>query len=229
MNVLFDPERASTSKGHLETTEVRWFLPGPLPPEVRSWFSGNTGILERRRDTYLVASPHDRSVKLRGGETLELKVRRQVGPSIELGDGLAGPQEQWRKWTPADSLVEASPRQRWVDVHKTIIKRRFSPEGEEQTFSPGRYEAPACDVEVADVRVGDVAAWTLAFAAFGPPAGRRDALVACWEGLKASASGPAPMGLDAGRANSYPEWIAEVTAGLSGTDLRERVGDGDGL
>ena len=37
----------------LDTTELRWFVPGSLPAEVAVWFTGSTGVLEERSDTYL--------------------------------------------------------------------------------------------------------------------------------------------------------------------------------
>jgi hypothetical protein len=194
----------------LHTTELRWFLPGPLPEEVRRWFTGPLGVVEERRDSYLLVGRSDTGVKYRGGETLELKVRQQVGRGLELGGGLVGRPEDWRKWTPADPLVGPSPVRRWVDVDKAILKRRFSLDGTEQVWSGRQDGGPACDIEVVDVRVDAVAMWTFALTAFGPRPTRRAALVAGWEGLTAATSGHAPSGLTAARALSYPEWLAGV-------------------
>jgi hypothetical protein len=201
---------AATVVSALNTTELRWFLPGPLPEEVRRWFTGVHGVVEERRDTYLLVGRPDRGVKYRGGETLELKVRQRVNPRIELGDGLGGPPEEWRKWSPAESFFHASSIQRRVDVEKVIVKRRFSPEGTEEVFSPQQYVGCACDIEVADVRLCGVAAWTFALAGFGPPATRSALLVECWEGLKATSPGTIPPELAAGHAMSYPERLSRV-------------------
>ena len=90
----------------VDTTELRWFVPGPLPPDVRGWFTGSTGVPEERWDTYLLDGRVDIGVKRRFRETLELKVRQSLDGRVELGDGLGGLLEVWRKWSPAEGLVE---------------------------------------------------------------------------------------------------------------------------
>lgn len=61
-----------------------------------------------------------------------------------------------------------------------------------------------CDVEVAGVTVGALQGWTFAFAAFGPPATRRDALRASWQSLVAATPCPEPFGPRSGEAMGYP-------------------------
>jgi hypothetical protein len=193
----------------LDTTELRWFVPGPLPPDIGGWFTGSTGVPEERCDTYLLDGRGDIGVKRRFRKTLELKVRQSLEGRIEFGEGLAGSLEVWRKWSPADRLVEASTDGRWVDVHKSVVKRRFSMDGTEVAFSPDpQVTGAGCDVEVAGVTVGAVQGWTFAFAAFGPHATRRDALLASWQGLMAATPCPEPFGPRTGRAMGYPEWLA---------------------
>ena len=122
--------------------------------------------------------------------------------------GLAGSLEEWRKWSPADGLVENADDGPWVDVHKSVVKRRFTTDGTEIAFSPEPHAGGAgCDVEVARVTVGTVQAWTFAFAAFGPPATRRDALTTSWQALVAGTPCPEPFGPRTGRAMGYPEWL----------------------
>jgi hypothetical protein len=193
----------------IDTTEVRWFVPGPLPADIRGWFTGSIGVAEERCDTYLLDGRVDIGVKRRFRETLELKVRQSLDGRIELGDGLAGSCEAWRKWSPAEGLVGDGADRRWVDVHKSVVKRRFTMDGTEIAFSSDSHATGAgCDIEVAAVTVGDVQGWTFAFAAFGPPATRRDALLASWHGLLAAAPCPEPFGPRTGRAMGYPEWLA---------------------
>jgi hypothetical protein len=193
----------------IDTTELRWFVPGPLPTDILSWFTGSTGIPEERCDTYLLDEHGGIGVKRRFRETLELKLRQSLDGRIELGEGLAGSLETWRKWSPAEGLVEDGTDQRWVDVHKSIVKRRFSIDGTEIAFSSDPQATGAgCDVEVAAVTVGAVEGWTFAFAAFGPPATRRDALLASWQRLVAATPCPEPFGPRTGRAMGYPKWLA---------------------
>lgn len=201
--------RRSDALSVLDTTELRWFVPGPLPADISGWFIGSTGIVEERCDTYLLNGRVDIGVKRRFRETLELKARQSLDVPIEFGEGLAGSIEMWRKWSPAEGLVDDGTKGRWVDVHKSVVKRRFSMDGTEIAFSSDPHAFGAgCDVEVAGVTVGAVQAWTFAFAAFGPPATRWDALLSSWQSLVAGTPCPEPFGPRTGRAMGYPKWIA---------------------
>lgn len=212
------PARGPDAISVLDTTELRWFVPGPLPLDVRKWFTGSTGAREERCDTYLLDGRCDVGVKRRFRETLELKLRRSLAGQIEFSDGLAGSLEVWRRWSPGDGLVENGSDGRWADVCKSIVKRRFSIDGSEIAFSPNITGA-GCDVEVADVSLGPVRAWTFAFAAFGPRATRRDALLVSWQELERIGGCPEPFGPRNARAMGYPEWIARTVS----TDLRDHV------
>jgi hypothetical protein len=119
----------------VDTTELRWFVPGPLPPNVRVWFTGLTGVAEKRCDTYLLKGRRDIGMKRRFRGTLELKVRQSLDGRIELDESLAGSLEVWRKWSPAEGLVQEGTDGWWVDVHKSVVKRRFSMDGTEIAFS----------------------------------------------------------------------------------------------
>ena len=197
----------------VDTTELRWFFPGPLPLEVRDWFHGSTGAPEERCDTYLLDGRHHIGTKRRFRETLELKVRQSVEEWIELGDGLAGAPETWRKWSPADGLVVDDADDRWVDVHKSIVKRWFAADGTELAFSSGPpVGGDGCDIEVAAVAVGAVRGWTIALAAFGAPARRRDCLRSSWGALPETAAPTKPFVSRTGRAMGYPEWLARTVS-----------------
>jgi hypothetical protein len=209
----------------LDTTELRWFVPASLPTEVGVWFTGSTGVLEERIDTYLLDGRDDIGVKRRFRETVELKVRQSLDGRIEFGDGLAGPLEVWRRWSPAEGLVEHGVDERWIDVHKSVVKRRFLLDATEVAFAPILEATGAgCDVEVAGVIIGDVHWWTFAFAAFGPPATRRDAVLASWQALVTAAPCPEPFEPRTARAMGYPEWLnglqlnLETVASPSGLD-----------
>jgi hypothetical protein len=205
----------------VDTAEIRWFVSGPLAVDVRRWFAGSTGVVEERSDTYRVEDRVDEGVKYRGGQTLELKVRRRIGQWTDLGCGLAGSPEVWRKWTPADGLVDVSGAVQWVEVHKVIVKRRFLLDGTEVAFSTDPIRGAGCDIEVADIRIGAVATWTFAFATFGPDSTQRTALVESWRGLRVGAPGPASFELDAGSAMGYPEWLARTMDGTADVRARE--------
>jgi hypothetical protein len=200
--------RPANASSVLDTTELRWFVPGTLPADIRGWFTSSTGVAEERCDTYLLDGHIDTGVKRRFRETLELKVRQSLDGRIELGEGLAGSLEVWRRWSPAEGLVDNGADGRWVDVHKSVVKRRFSMHGTEIAFSSDPQATGAgCDVEVAGVTVGAAQGWTFAFAAFGPPPTRRNALLASWQSLVADAPCPEPFGPRTGRAMGYPNWL----------------------
>jgi hypothetical protein len=193
----------------LDTTELRWFASGPIPPDVKAWFGGSTGVCEQRCDTYLLEGRDDVGVKRRSRELLEVKVRQSLDERTQLGEGLEGQLEVWRKWSPVAGLVDEGLDGQWVDVCKSIVKRRFNIDGIEITFSPSvKVTGAGCDIEVAEVTVGVVQAWTFAIEAFGPLATRRDTLLASWRGLLAAEQCPKSWGVRNSRAMGYPEWLS---------------------
>jgi hypothetical protein len=142
------------------------------------------------------------------GETLELETRLETGPVVELTDGLAGALESWRKWTPADGLVQRTATQRRIDVDKRIVKRRFSLDGAEVEALPDENERASCDVEVAAIRAGGTTAWSFAFAAHGPQRNRLGAIRVAWRALLAAGAPTIrEVGLDRGESLGYPEWL----------------------
>ena len=196
----------------VETSELRWFFEGQLPPDVMSCFTraGTTGLLEERYDIYRMDGRGDMGVKRRYRETLELKVCQSAGEHFVLGTGLAGQLELWRRWSPADGLVASVESAPWIEVHKTIVKRRFSVEGEEISISEDSraMTGAGCDVEIAAVTVGNIEAWTFAFAAYGPARSREISLVRSWQALDVGTPLMEHLGLSVERSCGYPEWLA---------------------
>ncbi len=200
----------------LDTTEVRWFAEGVIPPDVVSWFTcdGTTGAVEERCDTYLMDGRRDRGVKRRFRETLELKVRCSLQEPITLADGLGGPLEGWRRWSPARGLAPTNFHDSWIDVHKIIVKRRFSLVGDEivWTFGTPPPATTGCDVEIVALEVADLKAWSFAFAAFGPASERRTALCAAWRTIAADPRCPERLGSVLARPMGYPEWLSRFVS-----------------
>lgn len=213
----------------LDTTELRWFREGQLPDEVAEWFTcgGAVGLAEQRCDTYRLDGRRDTGAKRRFQETLELKVRRSIGENLVLDDGLAGHLEVWRKWSPAECAAAGGPDVPWVDVDKRVIKRRFGLDGAEMVLTEDQRLATGsgCDVEIVDIRVGEIEAWSFAFAAYGPDDVHRDALITAWRTLRAGGPLPDRFGPFFGMSSGYPEWLALVTSRRgteSSCDLRRR-------
>jgi hypothetical protein len=196
------------------TAELRWFFDGPLPAEVRSWFTRNdAGLVEHRCDTYRLDERLDVGVKQRSRRTLELKMRmRQPEPS-SVADDVNGRIEIWQRWSPADGLLTLDDDTVWVEIDKTIVKRRFRTDGQEQPLSnqTRAMTGDGCDVEIAALSANGQDAWTFAFAAFGEPDTQHDSLRAAWRALVERQPRPVELRLHIGRSYGYPEWIARAT------------------
>ena len=194
------------------TTEVRWFFDGRLPEEVRSWFThdGKLGLPETRRDSYRLDGEVDIGVKRRYETILELKLR-QSQPEPYLHRDLDGQVETWQRFSPADGMLHLGPTTVWIDVDKTVIKRRFAPTGSEVALTEATraMTGNGCDAEVAEVAVNGRSAWTFALAAFGEGADHRASLAAAWDTLADGRSRPRQLPIPWGESCSYPEWMAK--------------------
>lgn len=198
------------------TTEVRWFFDSSLPTEVLSWFTkaDTVGLVEDRWDSYRVDDLLDTGVKHRFGATLELKRRLERPKSFMVGENGAGWLELWQRWSPADDRVDLRESATWVNVDKTVIKRRFDAHGRELVLSEKTraMNGHACDAEIVALSVDSRPAWGFAFAVFGPLECHHHILQAAWDALMAE--GPVPRQLELNSANScgYPEWLTRVGA-----------------
>lgn len=206
----------------IDTTELRWFAPGVLPTDVEAWFTkaGTVGAVEERCDRYRLDGQPALGVKRRFRTTLEMKMRQSVGERLRLDDGLVGRLEVWRKWSPVGGFADSSAPWSWIDVSKRVVKRRFSVGGDEIEHSSDAdsMEAAGCDVELVAAAVGDLTAWSFAFAAFGPVSSRRDALLAAWEALCAEGAHPDRLPSSFTRSCGYPEWLTTVVDERSSVD-----------
>lgn len=196
------------------TAELRWFFDGPLPEAVHSWFTeaSTRGLSESRRDAYRHDNLVDVGVKRRFGTTLELKKRLDAPEPAEVG-GMSGQIETWRRWSPADHLVAVAADTLWIDVDKTVIKRRFDKDGREISLTEENraMTGQGCDAEIVALSVCGRPAWSLAFAAFGPVAVRRGYLLDTWR--ESILNAPSQPHLDFSRAVpfGYPEWLVEIS------------------
>src|SRR4249919_1253638 len=111
------------------TLEVRWLRPGGLPAAMIEWFSPFVEELETREDTYLVVEHvQGISVKIRGGERLDIKVARGDRGVLDVPGWARGRTRYWMKWSFPTPLVpgqDVKP-QDWVSVRKHRRIGRFS-------------------------------------------------------------------------------------------------------
>ncbi|NNF53234.1 MAG: hypothetical protein HKN03_02210 [Acidimicrobiales bacterium] len=195
------------------TTELRWFFDGPLQADVRSWFMpGGEGLLEHRCDTYLLDGFLHIGVKQRARRTLELKIRTGLPAPASIAPDVYGGVETWRRWSPADRLLTLDHDSVWLDVDKTIVKRRFGTDGQEKLLSESTraMTGQGCDAEIAALWANGREAWTLAFAAFGQPDTHCNSLRSAWRSLSMGLAPPGRLDLGIDRSYGYPEWISKA-------------------
>lgn len=217
-------QRASPSTPVLaivDTSELRWFAPGHVPQLVVDWFTagGTQGVFEERADRYRLDGRVDVGVKRRFGHRLELKQRRAAGASAALTPALSGLAEEWRRWSPAEGLVESLDQALWIDVRKAVVKRRFAPNGVELRVAPAMPVSGGCDVEVTAITVGAVEAWSLALSAFGPEGSRTAVMETAWAALTAPRPCPHEIETMFDACCGYPEWLKGI--GVSGASFDE--------
>lgn len=159
--------------------EVRWFRRGKLPDSMLEWFGARAADVEVREDVYLVATQlPNLSVKIRGGEQLDVKVFRGTLGDERVPGRARGWIDCWEKWTfPFDSAVANPPsKPGWIVVGKERRLRSFVlVDGVAVPADRGGGD-PECAVELTAVTLGGKPWWTLGFEATGSAEGRRAVL-----------------------------------------------------
>lgn len=175
----------------ISTLEVRWFLPGPVPPEAETWFAslGPEGTPESRTDRYLIPTESDDlGLKIREGR---VEAKQRVGSLGIRAMAAGGRVEAWRKWSlgPADDIPEAG----WVDVAKTRRQRVAVLMG----------PSARCALELAEIQTGGSRWWSVCLEASGPASRTRWAVLRAgvrrWQ-LNA-------LSLPAKASEGYPAWL----------------------
>jgi hypothetical protein len=196
----------------VRSLEVRWIFPGQLEAAVARWFWRFPAATESREDTYLL-SPQLRglSVKLRGGEALEVKAYRGSPGILDLAGRARGRLESWQKWSfPCTPLSPDPPG--WRSVRKRRRISRFSrASGQIAARAPELGQQPGCEVELTEVRTNGQDWWTLGFEATGPASLLRSELEATAALVFAQAL-PGGVGFGPDESRSYAEWLGQRPA-----------------
>jgi hypothetical protein len=194
----------------VRSLEVRWIFPGPLETTVAEWFGRFPARTESREDTSLL-DPQlpGLSVKVRGGEALEVKVYHGSPGVLDLPGRARGRLESWQKWSfPFSPLRPGSADPPgWRPVRKRRRISRFSLASRQIVArAPGLGQEPRCEVELTEVHTGGRDWWTLGFEATGPADLLRSELQATAALVFAH---PLPGGVEPGpdESRSYAEWL----------------------
>jgi hypothetical protein len=206
---------ATTGVSVIEETfslEVRWIVPGQLDMAMAEWFGGFPSEMELREDAYILDPDlEELSVKVRGGQALELKAFRGSPGILDFRGRACGRMQYWRKWS-----VPFRPPSRnggdpdgWRRVRKQRRTSRFSLARDQIATPAGDLAgAPRCAVELTEIRVHYQDWWSLGLEATGPADLLRD-------GLQATAAvvftRPLPGGVELRMEDSmsYAEWLCQ--------------------
>jgi hypothetical protein len=217
MTMTAEPPQSPVTEG-VGSLEVRWIFPGELEAAVAEWFGRFPARTESREDTYLL-DPRCRglSVKVRGGEALEVKAYRGSPGILEVAGRARGRMESWQKWSfPFSPLrQDGGDPANWRPVRKRRRISRFSlASGPVAARGPGPGGEPRCEVELTEVRTRGQDWWTLGFEATGPADLLHSELQATAALVFTQAPpGSAEPGLD--DSCSYAEWLCQRPGGTN--------------
>lgn len=148
--------------------EMRWFLEGKIPTEIKDWYEQETYQRENIDDKYLISSACSSfGIKLRNGR-LEIKEKTAEGIVINITDTIQGKLERWKKTVFGlfPNLSEINQETAgWTTVHKIrkIKHYRFEAPGEIKLVSNGQQPPTGCRLELAQIKINHSDWWTIIF------------------------------------------------------------------
>ncbi len=187
----------------LTTLELRWFVRGTPPKEVKHWFSVDCpgellGSPEEREDLYLYTPECDYlNIKLRQG-SLEVKWRKAELSMLQFGECWEGKVEKWLKWTCEDpdkqSMMPANVagERAWVGVKKVRSQRQYQ----------------GITFELTQLNVRNDAWWSIAFEMATEEANECDRFEQIISQVSQTYRGPK---LKRDNSFAYPTWLTRLT------------------
>ena len=194
----------------MDTVEARWIVRGQVDAPMLAWFGRFQSVTESREDRYLInPSMGELSVKIRGVETLDVKVRRGDRSTLEIPRRARGHVETWQKWSfPIPTGFGAKEGlEDWQAVRKTRRISAFRPKDDGRAaHAEASEDDNGCAVELTEIELDGAAWWTLGFEASGHVPRSRAVLE---ETAAVVFSEPMPAGLQLGPndASSYASWL----------------------
>ncbi len=196
----------------VRSLEVRWIFPGQLEAAVAGWFGRFPAWVESREDIYLLCPPSPGlSVKIRGGQALEVKAYRGSPGSLDVAGRARGRMESWQKWSIGEDVPSQDSRDAacWRPVGKTRRITQFSLAREQIVASgPEEGDEPRCHLELTEIRMQDQDWWSLGLEATGP-AGLLRTVLEGTAGLVFAQALPGGMQPGPHESRSYAEWLGQ--------------------
>ncbi len=158
----------------VSSLEVRWILPGRLDAATAGWLGRWGPETESRKDGYLIYPDMDGlSVKIRAGQTLEVKAYHGSPGILDFPGRARGHLQRWQKWSfpfhPFGRDTEHADD--WRQVRKQRLTSRFSLAGGQirpAAGGGGPGGGAQCAVELTEIRMDCRDWWSLGFEATGP-------------------------------------------------------------
>lgn len=207
----------------LDSLEVRWMVPGPLRRDLRDWFTRFPVTTEARYDIYLLRPLPGLSVKVRGGDSLDVKAYRGSRGTLTMPGHCRGRLESWRKWSfPYDpEQAEDDRTAGWVTVRKSR-RRSWIPLPADRDDAPGDRSGDrtgnsggdglagtGCAVELTEADPGSQPWWSVGFEATGS-AELLDRALRHAASLVFGCHFPAGTELSLRTSRSYAQWLYEL-------------------
>lgn len=197
----------------LYTTELRWFVPGLIPPEVTTWFDNCPGSWlpqPDRTDMYYRASDTSRlGIKIRQGR-LELKERTGISENHRVRENITGWIESWRKWSFELAMgLDTGYWEQWADNFWLAVRKRrqlylYQAINDDSLMALDLAQGSICQVELTSIEVSDMKWWSLGFEASGVKENQRELLAQIATILLEPVDNFRLLEID---SMGYPEWL----------------------